>query len=352
MGLFAGYDIAIALVGVMLAVFGIVLGLGIATNDRKLKELGRNEIYQAIINGAIIGSLFIAFSQNGIVSQILSGAVNSTSASVHCSEPMENNAALCFAYTYLTSPSQIQVGSGTAPTLFDSDISLLIPVTLLAVIVGLVSSLGFSFIIQVSLSSALAPIVHQLNYIVSALTFALIGIEVQGALMLFISIVAIPMLLPIGMVLRSFFATRKLGGAMMAIAIGLSTVFPLTYVLDFQMSQSYSSASVNSIVNSTITSAQNFQSSLLGETGSMTSNSANATNSTSGQSQVLSITSLAVDFVKGGSAFFQQVTDEISLLIVQVFFFPIFSIILTVISIRELATILGSEISLGKFDIF
>lgn len=351
MGLFAGYDIAIALIGVMLAAFGMVLGIGIATNDRKMKEFGKSEIYQAILNGAIIGSLFIAFSQNGIVSQILGGAVNSTSASVHCSEPMENNAALCFAYTYLTSPTVIQVGTGTAPTLFNADLSLLLPVTLLAVIVGLISSLGFNLIIQVSLSSALAPIVHQLNYIVSALTFALIGIEVQGALMLFISIVAIPILLPIGMVLRSFFATRKLGGAMMAIAIGLSTVFPLTYVLDFQMSQSYSSTSANSIINSTIANAQGFQTALLGQTGSMVSNSVSGTNSTAGQN-VLSITSLAIDFAKGGSAFFQQVTDEISLLIVQVFFFPIFSIILTTISIRELAKILGSEISLGKFDVF
>lgn len=348
MSLFAGYDTAIVLVGIMLAVFGIVLGIGIATNDKKLKELGRDEIYQAIINGAILGSLFIAFSQNGIVSQVLGNAVSTTSANVHCEEPMANNAALCFAYNYLTNPLPIQVGSGTAPTLFDSVMGLLVPVSLLAVIVGIISSLGFNFIITIGLNAALSPFVHQLGYIISALTFALIGIEVQGAIMLFISIVAIPVVLPIGMILRSFFPTRKLGGAMMAIAIGLSTVFPLTYVLDFQMSQSYSATTSNAVLNSTITSAQNFQNSLLGNVNSITANTMNSTS----LDQIKSITSLSVGFLSGGSAFLQTIINEISLLIIQVFFFPIFSIILTIISVRELAKIFGSEISFGKFDVF
>ena len=317
MVLFAGYDVAIALVGIMLAVFGIVLGIGIAMEDRKLKDLGRGEIYQALINGAVIGVLFVAFSSGGVVSQMLQGAVNSTSASVHCAEPMANNAALCFAYNYLSNPLPIQVGNGSAPTLFDAVIGLLIPTTLLAALVGLISSFGFSFIVTFNLQSALLPFVHQLNYIVGALTFALIGIEVQAALMQFISIVGIPMLLPLGMILRSFFPTRKLGGAIMAIAIGLSTVFPLTYILDFQMSQSYTSISANSIINAAVANAQSLQGSLFGNVNSTTANSLNSTS----LGPLTSSASLAISFMSGSSEFLQSVTSEVSALIIQVFFF-------------------------------
>lgn len=40
-----------------------------------------------------------------------------------------------------------------------------------------------------------------------------------------------PVLLALGVILRSFFFTRRLGGLLMAIAIGLYTVYPLMYIL-------------------------------------------------------------------------------------------------------------------------
>ena len=64
---FGGYSIAITLVAIMVSVAGIIFGIGYSMDDRRLKELGRAELYQAIINGVIVGSLLLAFGTNGIV---------------------------------------------------------------------------------------------------------------------------------------------------------------------------------------------------------------------------------------------------------------------------------------------
>ena len=52
------------------------------------------------------------------------------------------------------------------------------------------------------------------------------------------------------------------------------------------------------------------------------------------------------------NGFIQSIVDYLALLIVEVVFLPLLSIILTIISARELARIMGSEISFGRFDVF
>jgi hypothetical protein len=49
---------------------------------------------------------------------------------------------------------------------------------------------------------------------------------------------------------------------------------------------------------------------------------------------------------------FTDIWNNIVLIIIQVFFLPIFSIILTFISTKELAKIFGSELSLDMFSVF
>jgi hypothetical protein len=70
------YEISVALIAIMLSIAGIVLGMGFAIDDKKLKEFGRSEIYQCLINGIIVGSLIIAFSSNGIVTHLINNTVS------------------------------------------------------------------------------------------------------------------------------------------------------------------------------------------------------------------------------------------------------------------------------------
>jgi hypothetical protein len=50
-------------------------------------------------------------------------------------------------------------------------------------------------------------------------------------MMRFIQAVLFPSLLALGIILRTFFFTRKVGGLLIAIAIGLYTVYPLMYIM-------------------------------------------------------------------------------------------------------------------------
>lgn len=344
---FVGYYIAISIVSIMITIAGITLGIGYALNDRKIREFGQTELYQSIINGVIVGSLFFSFSGVGIVTGTINSIVQSSGSSASCAQYMSSNYAICFAYNYLVGIGAITINGTQIGSLLDSAIGLLTPVSAAYVLLALIGSLKFSIVIVgVSLASVVNPVLQQLNYLMSALTFAIIGIEVQAVLLKVVSMIAIPILLPIGIVLRTFYFTRKLGGTIIAIAIGLFTVFPLSYLLDAQITSGYSS-SVNSGLSVALSAdLQATNNNLVLSAASYYDSNTINTSFLSGVSGTLKA------LMSTAEVWVEKVVNIISILIVEVFFLPTFSIMLTIISIRELAKVLGSEVSFGKFDIF
>lgn len=59
----------------------------------------------------------------------------------------------------------------------------------------------------------------------------MIGLRVQEIILSYIYQLLFPILLVVGVVLRTFFFTRRLGGLLMAIAISLYFIFPISYVM-------------------------------------------------------------------------------------------------------------------------
>ncbi len=329
------YDNAIAVVAIMLASAGIIYGIGHAIDEKKFKEFGRSEIYQSLINAAIVGALFLAFCPGGIVNQVL----NSIVGPVNCNLSAMSNYAVCFADNYLTGP------------LLTAITSILAYLSSLYALIVTVMSAGINIGIQINLSGlgfAKPPLSDMID-----LTFAaLMSVMLQDALIKFVAATAVTGLLPAGLVLRSFFFTRKLGGAILAITIGLFAVLPMTYVFSTQLvgtqytaSMSNNMTQLSSTIGSIKNSASNITTSLvlIGIGGS-----SNA------------IVQYGLGAVVGGaqsiSSLFGPVFNILSNLavdiIMMVFVLPIFNVILTVISIRELARIFGSEISLGRFGMF
>jgi hypothetical protein len=143
-------------------------------------------------------------------------------------------------------------------------------------------------------------------------------------------------------VLRTFYFTRRLGGTIMAIAIGLFAVFPMTYVLDANLASAYSNSFGSSNINALITSAQNTQSSILGQLSAYKG----ALGAAIGL--VNYVTGLVNALISNFAQFLQSLEDYVAMLIVEAVFLPVFSVILTVISIRELARVLGSEVNFGR----
>ncbi len=341
-----GYNIAVSVISIMLSIGGMVWGLGYATDNLKLKSFGRDEIIQSCINGAIVGSLFLFLSPGGLGTGIINGLVSSSNVTVSCTGYLSSNYAICFANNYLVGLAPVTINNNGYPSLLDSSLELLVPVSTIYAILGFISSSQVSLgVISFAFTTLLTPLLSQMNFIIEALTFAIIGIYTQSALLNVIAIVAVPLLLPIGIVLRTFYPTRRLGGTMIAIAIGLFVVFPLTYLLDAQITVNYSSSINIADLNSFQLQSQSAQNSVLSiSTGTITSNSLG------GILQV--ITGTLGGLISSFTPLLNEIVSWLAILIVEVFFFPVFSIMLTITSIRELAKVFGSEVSLGRFDIF
>jgi hypothetical protein len=335
------YSIAVTLIAIMLSIAGFVLGIGYVTDDKRLKEFGKSEIIQSIINGVIVGTLIIAFSTGGFFAILLNNIAGSSSLTATCAESMSGNYAICFAYNYLVGVQPVKIDNTTLPTLIDTSVGLLVPVSVLYTGLGLLSSISLNLgIVSIGFSSALTPLLSGLKYILEILTAAIIGIEVQGILLKFISITAIPVLLPVGIVLRTVYITRRLGGAIMAVAIGLFAVFPITYVLSAGLSSNYISSIDNGSINTLISTEISTNSGIIASAAHV-----KLSNNTSG---IVSYFVGAINsLLQGFEGLVNQLESIVALIVIEVFFLPVFSIIITIISIREFAKILGSEITFG-----
>lgn len=342
MFLFNGYFIGFSIISIMLVIAGIILGLGIALNEKNLKEFGKSELFQSIINGVLLSSLFLIFSKNGLITDIINNIVLKASTTLSCPGFESTNYAICFAYNFLTGLNGFVINTVHFFSLFTEISTMLISISSIYVILALISSLKFNFIIGISLSSIFTPILSVLSSVITTLVFSLLSIEVQAALLKFAGIISINVLLPIGIILRTFYFTRRLGGTIIAIAIGFFCIFPLTYLLNAQLVYSYSSN----------TSLSN---SFLQNTTQLKSNILNQIPTTSNSISQQFITILDASITNFSSYFWNMINNiinELAIIIVEVFFLPLLSLILTIVSIREFAKVLGSEISFGKFDIF
>ncbi len=341
-----GYEIAVSIVAIMISIGGIALGIGYGIDYRRLKSFGKDELFQSFINALILGALFTFFSPSGMGVSLVNSIVQSSNVQAYCSGFMNDNYAICFADNYLVGLQPIKIGNASYPSLLDASLTMLVPLTGSYLLLGVISAtdlnLGFA---SFSFSSILSPVMSEESFIIKLLTFAIIDLYTQSALLSVVSIVAIPFLLPIGIVLRTFYLTRKVGGMIMAIAIGLFAVYPLTYLLDAQITANYSAGLGPQAFTTFNLNSQSMQEQILSAgSGGISANAITPI----GNGLLSGLTKLVSSF----TGVFRQVMAAVSVLIIEVFFFPLFSLIITIVSIRELASALGSEVSFGKFDIF
>ncbi|MDE1846160.1 MAG: hypothetical protein KGH53_02680 [Candidatus Micrarchaeota archaeon] len=336
-----GFGIAVAVIAIMLSLSGIAIGLGYALDERRLREFGKNEVYQSVINAALVGSLLLLFASNGIITNLinaLSGGISSYS----CPQYMDANSALCFSYSYLTGLSGYSINGTGYSSLFTIVSGLIIALVSLGTVLGIIAGLKINLLIlSLSFSSILSPVLGQIQYLTAVLSTLGIGIEVQVAIISFVAITAISSILPLGLILRSFYPSRKLGGFLIAVAIGTYVVLPLSYVLNATMVSSYSLANSTDLL--TIT---NSASSIQGQIAST-----NLQYNQSGAGIFGGITSGLQSLVASINQALSNLNFGLSKLIMQVFILPAFSLIITGISIRELSELFGSEAAFGRFKV-
>ncbi len=78
-------------------------------------------------------------------------------------------------------------------------------------------------------------------------------------MLVFVAAGTLSVILPAGLVLRTFYPTRKLGGFLIAVAIGLYVVLPLSYVFNAMLANSYSVELSSGSTNSAYTMASGME---------------------------------------------------------------------------------------------
>jgi hypothetical protein len=302
-----------------------------------------------LISGAIVGFLLVAFGGSGFFTLLINTIANSQSSTASCPSFMNVNYAMCFAYNYLVGMSPVGINGASYPSLMGISLPLLASLSVAYTGLGLLGSLNFSVgVLSIGFTSVLTPLLTQLSYLINAITFAIVGIEAQAILLEFVAITAVPVLLPVGIVLRTLYVTRRLGGAIIAIAIGLFAVFPLTYLLNAELTNSYFSTTSNYTAGSLEAGLGEIKDNVMGYIANMSF----AQNSTTATGILGSLDGILKGVASSAEAIFSELANLVAFLIVEIFFLPAFSLILTAISIKEFAKILGSEVSFGRFYMY
>jgi len=216
----ANFNIAITAATISILVGGILFGVGLGFGIRRVRLLGAEEIGQGIISAAMLGCLisFALLLQSTFSSLSLATPPPCPQIASPQSSPHAYLACNLAALELLQRELASLLFRASDITGFASSLQLSL---------GVVSAQPF-FALQ-SLSQQLSG-ASNLLYISSAISF--LELELSS----FIQVSALAVFLPAGLLLRTFFATRKLGAAAMAIAIAAYAIYPLLFTYTFSVS--------------------------------------------------------------------------------------------------------------------
>ncbi len=89
--------------------------------------------------------------------------------------------------------------------------------------------------IIISIGSLFTPLLHFIGFTLNMLGMAMWSVQLQFAILRFADQYMFFLFLPLGIIFRSFPFTRAIGGAFIAIALGLYVVYPLTFILNMSV---------------------------------------------------------------------------------------------------------------------
>jgi hypothetical protein len=225
-------------------------------------------------------------------------------------------------------------------------------------IIGYYQTLNLDFgVLQVQPLANLAGASGILSSQAFALQIILILLGLQLQILQFISQNAIALIFPLGLAFRSFFATRRVGGFLVALAVALFIFYPV-FVFIFPNPQTDVVAATGQLanftnrsdyatvpvldLNSNLAVAQKIDS-MSGVAYIINTSEDNSTNTT------IKV-STGVDFTSDITKIIQQNSIVISKMLMFSVIAPLFSLAISMLFIKELGNILGGEmISVSVF---
>jgi hypothetical protein len=356
---FIGIEVAVIVVTASIVLAGILVGLGRAFGFKRIELFGLEELIQSIINAAIIGSFAAVIELVGVIS---SSVVNET----------------CSAGNVI---SQL---SCTLGNLNDSLFSLMQGLIKLLGIIGYYQGLALDFgSFGLSPFSSLSTVTDALSQQLLLLNLVMMLVELNTQIALFIGQNALALLFPVGLVLRTFFATRKVGGFMIALSIGLYVFYP-TFILVFpdpqpdvlnssilaenftnnsfyatvpvvDLNSNYAIAGKLDLLSGRCDPADyNISTWVVFENGTNVTHSTNVSNTTTmcddyllGQNWTSNVTyGYSTDMSGDLTKILQSGGNSLAKSLLYSVVAPIFSLVVTIVFVKELANILGSEIGI------
>ncbi len=326
---FVGMEIATVVVTASIVLAGILIGIGRAFSYKRVENFGMEEFIQSLINAAIIGA-FAAIVQliNSVSSSIVEGTCGTGTTVIE---------------------QLVCIMERTNANLF-----LLFQETVrLTNTLGYYQSLNLDFsLFSIQPFSNLSAISLLFSAQILLLQLLMVFVELNILILNFIGENALLLLFPIGLVFRTFFATRRLGGFLIGLAIGAYLLYP-SFVIIFPDPQS---DVANATANVTEFNTKSFYATVpiidLNDNNAIAakldvmsgrcfdSNSPQCVAAIQGHSRE------EVDFVGDLTIVAQKNTVAISKVLLYLVVAPLFSLIITLIFIKEITKILGSEIVL------
>jgi len=328
-GEFIGMEIATTVVIASIVLAGILIGIGRAFTYKRVEHFGIEELLQSVVNAAIIGA-FAAIIE----------LINSISSSI-----VEEACGTGTVIEQLVCTMQ-----GTSTALF----SLFQETVKLVGTIGYYQSLNLDFsFFSIQPFANLSSMSALFSLQVVSLQFLIVFVELNVQILSFIGQNALLLLFPLGLVFRTFFATRRLGGFLIALSIGAYLLYP-SFIMIFPDPQTdvlNATANISEFNNKSFYSAIPIvdlnDNQALAEKLDVMSGRCFDSNSSYCENATLGMDRADVDFAGDLTVISQISGIVISKVLLYLVFAPLLSLLITVIFVKEITRILGGEIKLG-----
>jgi hypothetical protein len=302
-------DLTIAgtIVALSIVLSGLLIGVGRAIGSHKVEFFGREELIQAIINAALVGAYAtIVLTATEISSELAGEGI--------CVEGDAIENLQC-------------IYEGLSVNLY----ALLVETLQLHHTVAYYQSIVLNFsTFSIQPLAYLSSVSMMLEAQALAIQQLLLISEIHIQLLAFFGPQLLTFFFPLGLVFRAFFSTRKLGGFLIALSIGLYLLYP-SLVMVFPQPElnetTIALEAMNNNTNYTITPILDL----------------NDNYAIAGKLDGMTNTTAGTDFTGDVTTSLQQLTSATSSLVIFILIAPVFSIILTLIFIKEVTDIFGGE---------
>jgi len=354
----AGYRITLAVVVIAIMLSGLAIGLGIALRSRRLREFGMEELLQSFINAALLGGFVLIV---GLLAGLSSGMVSGNAAVAACynstgvsyllqgGQPYDQSQPFAAGEGQLSSSGQPGNGNLTLASYSECLVRGMEMESFTFSSELYKASLILSFASDIQLNtgivdykpfSGLSSLADSLSSVIKRITFYQSALTANALLLRFSYLTSLTVFLPLGLIFRSFFATRKIGGLLISMAIGLFIIYPMLNVIMLTDYFPEFTSSYSAIANFTASYSEPVMFRDLSVPDSV-SYFANETSRSQYRKDLVestyNFTSVAAD-VEGALFFFSIVLPAISLFI-------------TLVSIVYMARVLGAEFISSPIEI-